>query len=262
MNNQEAQGRVLITAGAAGIGKVLAQNFLENGYRVHVCDVNPDALATAMAELPGLSGTIADVGDPAQVEELFIGVRENLGGLDVLINNAGVAGPTAPVEQISDEDWRRTLAVDLDGPFYCCRAAVPLLRESPAASIINISSNAGLFGFPNRLPYTVSKWALIGMTKTLAMELGPEGIRVNALCPGSVAGERIDGVIERDAQQQGVSPEEIRRLYTRQSSMRCFVEAQDVAAMAVFLASRAGCRISGQAIGIDGHTEGLSNFQE
>lgn len=262
MNKEQQQGRVLVTAGAAGIGKVLARSFLDSGYRVHVCDVDPDSLAASLAELPGLTGSIADVGDPAQVEELFTAVKSSLGGLDVLINNAGIAGPTAPVEDISNDEWRATLAVDLDGPFFCSRAAVPLLRHSTGGCIINISSNAGLFGFPFRLPYTVSKWALIGMTKTLAMELGPAGIRVNALCPGSVAGQRIERVMERDARQQGVSTDEIRRLYTRQTSMRCFVEPEDVAAMALFLASPAGCRISGQAIGVDGHTEGLSNFQE
>jgi len=255
-------GRVLITAGAAGIGKVLAQSFIDNGYRVHICDVDSDTLEASLTANPGLTGSVADVGDPAQVDELFAAVRESLGGLDVLINNAGIAGPTAPVEAISNAEWRETLAVDLDGPFFCCRAAVPLLRESKAACIINISSNAGLLGFPYRLPYAVSKWALIGMTKTLAMELGPAGIRVNALCPGSVSGQRIDNVMQRDARQQGVSVDDIRRLYTRQTSLRCFVEPEDVAAMALFLASTAGCRISGQAIGVDGHTEGLSNFQE
>lgn len=262
MNREQEPGRVLITAGAAGIGRVLARSFLENGYRVHVCDVNPDSLAQSLAGQAGLTGSRADVGDPAQVDELFAAVRENLGGLDLLINNAGIAGPTAAVEDISTTEWRETLAVDLDGPFFCCRAAVPLLRQSDAGSIINIASNAGLFGFPFRLPYAVSKWALIGMTKTLAMELGPAKIRVNALCPGSVAGQRIEGVMQRDAAQQGVSTDEIRRLYTRQTSLRCFVEPEDVAAMALFLASPAGSRISGQAIGVDGHTEGLSNFQE
>ncbi len=264
MNKQDRStpGRVLITAGAAGIGQVLAQSFSDNGYRVHICDVDRDALAASLEANPRLSGSVTDVGDPAQVDELFAAARESLGGLDVLINNAGIAGPTAPVEAISNDEWRQTLAVDLDGPFFCCRAAVPLLRESKAGSIINISSNAGLFGFPYRLPYAVSKWAMIGMTKTLAMELGPAGIRVNALCPGSVSGQRIDRVMQRDAKQQGVSVDEIRRLYTRQTSLRCFIEPEDVAAMALFLASKAGSRISGQAIGVDGHTEGLSNFQE
>lgn len=253
---------VLITAGASGIGKVLATGFLQAGYQVHICDVDADALKRAKQDAPELGTSLTDVSDPEQVREMFAEVRERHGALKVLINNAGIAGPTAPVESISTVDWQKTLAVDLDGPFFCCREAVPLMRKSEGASIINISSNAGLFGFPNRLPYTVSKWALIGMTKTLAMELGPGGIRVNAICPGSVAGERIDRVIERDARQQGASVEQIKRQYTRQSSMRCFVEPEDVAAMALFLASPAGARISGQAIGVDGHTEGLSNFQD
>jgi NAD(P)-dependent dehydrogenase (short-subunit alcohol dehydrogenase family) len=177
----------------------------------------------------------------------------------VLINNAGIAGPTARTENIDPEDWDRTIAVSLSGQFYCSREAIPLLRESDNGSIINIASNASFFGFPLRLPYTASKWALLGITKTLAMELGPAGIRVNAICPGSVNGPRIDRVIEKDAQEQGRTVDDIRTVYARQSSMRKFAEADDVAELAYFLASGAGAMISGQAIGVDGHTESLSN---
>jgi NAD(P)-dependent dehydrogenase (short-subunit alcohol dehydrogenase family) len=249
----------MISAGASGIGRVMAEAYMAAGYRVHVCDSNPDLLQRFRQHYPEAGASLADVADPDSVMSMFSELQREHGRLDVLVNNAGIAGPTARVEDISDEDWSRTLAVDLSGHFYCVRAAVPLLRANGGGSIIFISSNAGLFGFPFRLPYTVSKWGLIGMTKTLAMELGPDKIRVNALCPGSVNGERINGVIERDAQQQGVSAEEIRRLYARQSSLRCFVEPEDVAAMAVFLSSAAGARISGQAIGVDGHTESLAN---
>lgn len=259
-NSAGGPGVVLVTAGASGIGKVIALAFRDAGYRVHVCDIDADALAKLAAQAPGMSTSRTDVSDPAQVEALFHDLDRTQGRLDVLVNNAGVSGPTARVQDIDTEAWRHTLAVNLDGAFHCARAAVPLLLDADGGSIVNIASNAALFGFPNRLPYTVSKWGLIGMTKTLAMELGPQGIRVNAICPGSVIGERIDGVIERDALHRGLPVDTVRAEYARQSSLRCFVSPEDIAAMAVFLASENGARISGQAIAVDGHTEGLFNL--
>ncbi|MEM1412981.1 MAG: SDR family oxidoreductase, partial [Pseudomonadota bacterium] len=239
--------KVLVTAGASGIGRAIALAFLDAGYRVHVCDLDAGALAELRRDAPDIMTAVTDVSDPEAVAELFRVVALAPGRFDVLVNNAGIAGPTAPVEEVETEAWRQTLAVNLDGAFYCARAASPLLKAD-GGSIINIASNAALFGFPNRLPYTVSKWGLIGFTKTLAMELGPEGIRVNALCPGSVSGPRIDGVIERDAGERGLTVEKVRQEYARQSSMRSFVSADDIAAMALFLASDAGAKISGQAI--------------
>ena len=253
---------VLVTAGAAGIGRALAEAFLDADYRVHVCDVDDSALACLLAEKPAITGSRADVSDRAAVDGLFDELERAHGALDVLVNNAGIAGPTAAAEDIDPADWDRTLAVDLSGAFYCARRAIPLLKRAVAGSIVNISSSAAFSGFPNRAPYAAAKWGLIGLTKTLAMELGPDGIRVNAICPGSVSGSRIDGVIQRDARRQGVSPDEVRRLYRRQNSLRCFIEPADVAALALFLASPAGARISGQAIGLDGHTESLSDLRE
>jgi NAD(P)-dependent dehydrogenase (short-subunit alcohol dehydrogenase family) len=176
------------------------------------------------------------------------------------VNNAGVAGPTAAVEDIAIEEWNNTINIDLNGNFYITRQAVPRLKTAGGGSIINIASNAALFGFPLRSPYAAAKWAIVGLTKTWAMELGPDNIRVNALCPGSVNGPRIENVIEKDAEERGVTPEYIRNIYQRQSSMRLFIDAQDVANMALFLTSDMGKTISGQAMGIDGHTEGLSNW--
>jgi len=184
--------RVLITAGAGGIGECLAKTFGAEGSRVHICDTDEQALEQILAANRGtISGTVADVSDPEAVDRLFEDVRSELGGLDVLINNAGTEGPIGPVEDISPEAWRRTLAVNLDGQFLCARNAVPLLKSAGSGCIINMSSTAGLGGCPNRSPYVASKWAVIGLTKTLAMELGIFGIRVNAICPGSVEGERI-----------------------------------------------------------------------
>ena len=182
--------------------------------------------------------------------------------LDVLVNNAGIAGPTAPVENIGTDEWDQTIAVNLNGQFYCVRRAVPMLKTAGGGSIINMSSNAAFFGCPLRAPYAASKWALIGFTKTLAMELGPFGIRANAICPSSVEGERIDAVIEKDAKRRGKTAEEIRDMYLRQSSLRCFVSAEDVANLALFLASDKSARISGQALGLDGHTESLANWHD
>lgn len=252
----------LVTAGASGIGLAIARALRAAGYVVHVCDIDPGALEALRAARRDIVGHRADVSDPGDVEALFTGLENAPGRFAVLVNNAGIAGPTAPLQDVATDDWRRTLAVNLDGAFHCARAAAPLLIEGGGGSIINIASNAALFGFPNRLPYAVSKWGLIGMTKTLAMELGPHGVRVNALCPGSVSGPRIDGVIERDAKARGLTPAAVRREYQRQSSLRCFAEADDIAAMAVFLASDAGAKISGQAIAIDGHTESLSQTNE
>lgn len=254
--------KVLVTAGAGGIGCAMAIAFHEAGYAVHVCDVDQAALDRLATDAPGIHAHRADVSSPADVAALFEAMDRHPGTLHALVNNAGIAGPTAPVQDIDPQAWRDTLTVNLDGAFLCARAAAPQLLAAGEGSIINIASNAARFGFPNRLPYAVSKWGLIGFTKTLAMELGPGGVRVNAICPGSVSGPRIDGVIERDAAERGLDPQTVRREYARQSSLRCFVDATDVAAMALFLASPAGARISGQAIGVDGHTEGLFQFDK
>jgi NAD(P)-dependent dehydrogenase (short-subunit alcohol dehydrogenase family) len=250
--------RVLITAGAGGIGECLARTFSREGSRVHICDKNPRALEQMLAANRGaITGTIADVSDPEAVDRLFDDVRSELGGLDVLINNAGTEGPIGPVEDISLESWRRTIAVNLDGQFLCARNAVPLLKSAGGGSIINMSSTAGLGGCANRAPYVASKWAIIGLTKTLAMELGIFGIRVNAICPGSVEGERIRRVIEADAEALGRSVEEVRAKYVEGNSMRTVIQPEEIANLARFLCAETGTHITGQALSIDGHTETL-----
>lgn len=255
-----ASTAVLITAGASGIGRTIAEKFLEAGASVHIADLSQAAIDQCLKDNPGLTASCCDVSDRIPVEELFADFIAHYGHLDVLVNNAGIAGPTAALEDIEIDDWQRTIDVDLTGSFMMARLAAPLLKAAGGGSIINLSSNAGLFGLPLRSPYVAAKWALIGLTKTWAMELGPHNIRVNAICPGSVAGPRIDGVIERDAASRGMKAEEIRDVYQRQSSLRKFVSAEDVANMAVFLASEQGASISGQALSVDGHTEGLSNW--
>ena len=249
--------RVFISAAAGGIGLVMAHRFLQAGARVHVCDVDEAALAQLDGSTDRLSGACADVADPGQMEAVFQAVAHELGGLDVLVNNAGISGPTANAESIAPADWQRTIDVNLNGAFYCSRLAIPLLKASGGGSIVNIASTAGLYGYPLRAPYSASKWALIGLTKTLAMELGPFGIRVNAVCPGTVEGPRIDGVIAAKAAARGVSAEEIRAAYRKKSSLRTLIAADDIAETVLFLCSDSGARIAGQALAVDGHTETL-----
>ena len=249
--------RVIVTAGAAGIGRAIAELLLANGAQVHICDISAEQLAACQAALPSIGITQADVSDPAQVDRLFAAAMTQLGGLDMLVNNAGISGPTGPVETLAPADWERTMAVNINGQFYCTRRAVPLLKSAGGGLIVNLSSAAGLFGFPNRTPYAASKWAVIGFTKSLAMELGSFGIRVNAICPGLVEGERQDRVQAAKAQAEGRSVVEVRQQMTKQNSMGTFVTATDVANMVFFLCTPAGRNISGQALSIDGHTETL-----
>ena len=250
--------RVLVTAGAGGIGECLARTFSREGSRVHICDTNAQALEQMLTANRGtITGTIADVSDPEAVDRLFDDVRSELGGLDVLINNAGIEGPIGPVEDIPPEAWRKTIAVNLDGQFLCARSAVPLLKSAGGGSIINMSSTAGLGGCPNRSPYVASKWAIIGLTKTLAMELGIFGIRVNAICPGSVEGERIRRVMKADAEALGKSLEEVQANYVAGNSMRTLIQPEEIASLVRFLCAETSTHITGQALGIDGHTETL-----
>ena len=239
--------RVLVTAGGAGIGRVIAQTFVDHGARVHVCDVDEKALRQA-----NLPYTVADVAKLPDVDRLFSDVERKLGGLDVLVNNAGIAGPTARVEDIRPEDWDRCIAVDLNGMFYCTRKAMPMIKAAGGGSIINLSSAAGRLAFPMRTPYSAAKWAVVGFTQSLAAEAGPEKVRVNCIQPGVVEGERIERVIEAKAKGLGVDKEEVRRRLLEGVSMHTTVTAQDIANMALFLASDAGKHISGQALSVCG----------
>jgi NAD(P)-dependent dehydrogenase (short-subunit alcohol dehydrogenase family) len=251
---------VLVTAGGSGIGRIMVEAYLAMGAKVHTCDISQTMLDECLNNHPTLTASVCDVSNESQVKSMFDDLKKQHGRLDILVNNAGISGAAAAIEDVAIEDWDRTLAVDLRGTFLVTRQAVPLLKLACGGSIINMSSNAGLFGTPLRSPYVAAKWAIIGLTKTWAMELGPFAIRVNAICPGCVEGPRIDGVINRDAMERGMKPSEIRDVYQRQSSLRKFVNAQDIANMATFISSDSGANISGQSLSIDGHTEGLSNW--
>ena len=249
--------RALITGAGSGIGKVMAQHFEKAGARIWICDADTNNLVQSLKENPDWNGTPCDVSDENQVDQLFKEMSDSFGGLEILVNNAGIAGPTAPVEEIDPDEWRRSVGVNLNGAFYCTRLATPLLKNSPKASIINISSVAGRLGFARRLPYASTKWAMIGFTESLAKELGPSGIRVNALLPGIVEGPRIEGVFQARAESEGVPYEEVRDRVLNNVSMKRMVSAGDVAEMAVFLCSEAGKNISGQSISVCGNVENL-----
>jgi NAD(P)-dependent dehydrogenase (short-subunit alcohol dehydrogenase family) len=250
--------RVLVTAGAAGIGRAIADAFLAEDARVWICDIDSEALAATRGAHPELGTSRTDVANEGAVDAMFEALGQALGGLDCLINNAGIAGPTGPIETLDFAAWRRCVAVNLDGAFLCARRAVPLLKTAGGGAVVNISSTAGLMGYPLRTPYAAAKWAVIGLTTSLAIELGPHGIRVNAICPGSVEGARMTRVMRAEAAARGVSEEEIRQVYVRTTSMRSFVPPEHIAAMALFLCSDLGASISGQAIAVDGNTETLS----
>jgi NAD(P)-dependent dehydrogenase (short-subunit alcohol dehydrogenase family) len=249
--------RVLVTAGAAGIGRVIARTFVEHGARVHICDIDEKALAGTKKQLPTVTQTLADVAKLEDVERLFKDVEKSLRGLDVLVNNAGIAGPTARVEDIKPEDWDRCIAVDLNGMFYCTRKAMPLIKDAGGGSIINLSSAAGRLAFPMRTPYSAAKWAIVGFTESLAAEAGPDKVRVNCIQPGIVEGDRIDRVISAKAKALGVPEEEVRSKMVEGVSMKTTVAPQDIANVALFLATAPGRHISGQAISVCGGTRYL-----
>lgn len=249
--------RVLVTAGASGIGRAITAALVAAGARVHVCDVDERALAACRDAFPGVAGTIADVADEAAVDRLFAAVQDGLGGLDVLVNNAGIAGPTGAVEDIAVAEWRRCIDVDLTGQFLCTRRAVPMIKAAGGGAIINMSSSAGRFGYAFRTPYAAAKWGVIGLTQSLAKELGPANIRVNAILPGIIKGPRMEGVIRDRAAQVGVPYDVMERQYLDRISLRRMTDPEDVGAMVAFLVSPAGRNLSGQSFPVDGNVESL-----
>jgi NAD(P)-dependent dehydrogenase (short-subunit alcohol dehydrogenase family) len=250
--------RVLITAGASGIGREIALSFAENGAQVFVVDVDADGLTALRQESPNINTALCDMSNRADIERMVPEAVQALRGLDVLVNNAGISGPTAPVEAFDPEAWEKVMQINLNGTFNVTRLAIPYLKQSPAGSIIVMSSVAGRFGYPNRSAYSTSKWGLIGFTKTLSRELGEFGIRVNAILPGAVAGERIEKVFAGRAQVSGRRVEEERNAAMSIQSLQQFVDPRDIAALAVFIASDAAKAISGQMLPIDNDTQQAS----
>jgi NAD(P)-dependent dehydrogenase (short-subunit alcohol dehydrogenase family) len=243
--------RVLITAGAAGIGREFARAFAATGAKVFVCDIDQMALAALAQEIPGLIARPYDMARRAEIERMVPDAVQTLGGLDVLINNAGVSGMTLPVADYPPDDWDKVIAINLTAMFDVTRLAIPHLKQSGAGVIINMSSVAGRFGFKNRSPYAATKWGVIGFTKTLAIELGEWNIRANAIAPGAVEGDRIERVFAGRAQISGKSLNEVRADAMAEQSIKAMIDPKDIAALAVFLASDAAKSISGQVLPID-----------
>nr|AGN95872.1 short-chain dehydrogenase/reductase SDR [Achromobacter sp. JA81] len=249
--------RVLVTAGAQGIGLAIARKFLESGADVHICDVDEQALRAARKSLPALSASLTDVSDEPQVLAMFAALAGRWGALDVLVNNAGVSGPTSRLEDTTLDAWQNTLDVNLTGTFLCARSAAPLLRAAGGGSIVNISSVAGRLGFSLRTPYSASKFGLAGLTQTWAMELGPSNIRVNSVLPGVVSGDRVERIIAARAAAGGVSNDEMREQLVEKVSLRRMTSPEDVANQVAFLCSDEGAMISGQSISVCGNVEYL-----
>jgi NAD(P)-dependent dehydrogenase (short-subunit alcohol dehydrogenase family) len=243
--------RVLVTAGASGIGKEVARAFVGSGAKVCVCDINAKALDEAAKDIPGLKTVVCDVSNRDDIERMVAAAAEALGGLDVLVNNAGISGETAPVETSDPDKWEAVMKVDVIGTFHVTRHSIPHLKKSAAGSIIVMSSVGGRFGYPNRSAYCTAKMGLIGFAKTLSRELGQYNIRVNAIAPGAVGGDRIERVLQGRASAEHKTLEEERAAAMNLQSLKRFVDPKDIAALILFLTSDAGKSISGQVLPID-----------
>ena len=249
--------RVIITAGGQGLGKAMAAAFHNGGARVWICDIVAERLEQVTRELPGIGTMVADVSEMAQVDTFIDTAVAAMDGVDVMINNAGVSGPAGPLETLDPASWSHTIHTNLTSMFYCLRRVIPHLKAQRSGSIINIASTAGVWPYPNRTPYTSSKWAVVGLTKTLAMELGEYNVRVNVICPGSINNPRMDHVIRLESEALGVPEDEIRSSYFKQVTMQTFIDPEEIAALALFICSPLGAKISGQALSVDGNTETL-----
>lgn len=245
----------LVTAGAAGIGRAIADRLAADGFTVVVTDVAAEAVEDA--QRAGLHAQVADASDPQAVDALAASLRDEFGRLDVLVNNAGIAGPTARVQDIELSDWEKTVSINLTAQFLHVKALVPLLQEAGGGRIVNMSSAAGVLGMFGRSVYSASKSAVFGFTKSLAIELGPEGITTNAVCPGAVGGPRIEGVIASKAEVLGSTVEQVAADYRGQSALGEFIEPDSVAGMVSFLVGPDGRQMNGQMLSVDGFTQKL-----
>jgi len=252
--------KIIISAGASGIGWSTAKICLSRGAIVYLCDIDNKSL-NKIRKHPlnnkKLFSYEFDASDEYEVSNFFQQVNKKTKKIDALINNVGVAGPTGTIEKLSSEDWERTLKINVISHFYFTKLAIPMLKKNKGGSIINISSGAGIMGFPLRSPYAASKWAVIGVTKTLAMELGKFKIRVNAICPGTIKGDRMVRVIKDKAKFLKVSKKLIEKEFVSMASMNCWIYEEDIGKMCSFLISNDGERISGQTIPVDGNATRL-----
>src|ERR1700722_11118972 len=256
MNDKRFEGQsVLVTGAGSSVGRVIAERFAAEGAYVHICDVQEEALRETLAANPRLRGTVGSVGKPDDVRRIFAEACTWLGHLTILINTVGIGGPCAPIGDISFDDWHETFAVNVNGMFYCIREAVPAMKRPRHGVILNFSSGSTRTGLPLRTPYVASKYAVEGLTRNLARELGPHGIRVNAILPGMIDNERMRGIVRRSAEAHGKSVEDVEQEYLRYISMRTKISPEEIADMVLFLASPAACHVTGQLIGVDGNIE-------
>lgn len=249
--------RVIVTAGAGGIGRATAEAFLNEGARVFVCDIDQSALDDLSAAHPDIGTCRCDVSDEQSVAGMFDAALDWLEGLDCLVNNAGSTGPTLPTGDITPAEWSRCVDINLTGTFLCTHRALPHLVESGNPSIISLSSAAGRVGYPNKSPYVAAKWGIVGFMKTVSIEYGVHGVRCNSVLPGPVDNARMKGVIAEKARLAGISPEEQAEKYLSLASIKKFVTTEEVADLILYLASNRARSISGQAIGIDGDLQAL-----
>ena len=261
MNSQKLINKnIIISAAADGIGLCIAEICMKNGASVFVSDINEDKLSLLKTH-KNYNSTLfikkVNANDPKDVLNYFLELKNQINTIDALINNVGIAGPTGKIEELEIEQWKNTIDVNINSHFYFSKYSIPLLKKN-GGSIINLSSTAGLFGFPLRTPYAASKWAIIGLTKSLSMELGNFNIRVNAICPGSVSGDRMKRVIEAKAKLMGMSEKELQRDFESMTSLKTFVDKEDIANMVVFLLSDEAKKISGQVMTVDGNTERMN----
>ncbi|HIG44170.1 MAG TPA: SDR family oxidoreductase [Gammaproteobacteria bacterium] len=255
MAHSSEVSRVIVTAAGSGIGRAIAEHFLASKAKVHICDISQKALDDTLSSNPGMRGSISNVGNPNDVDSLFAEATAWMGGLDVLVNNAGIGGPNAPLDETEDDEWDQTIQVNLNGAFYCAKRAARLMKQQGSGCIINISSTSAKTGLPNRTPYVVSKVGLEGLTRNLARELGPFGIRCNALLPGSIENERGHMLLQRIADRDGISVEEANNRRMQFISMRTRIEPDEIAEIAVLLTTHPFRHVSGQLLGVCGNVE-------
>ena len=246
---------VLITGGADSVGRVMAERFSARGDRVHICDVRADALAATLAANPGMRGTLADVGDPAALSRVVAESISWLGEISVLVNNVGIGGPRALIEEITLDDWDRTLAVNVTAMFHAMKLVVPGMKRRGGGAIVNFSTGSTRTRLPSRTAYVVSKYAVEGLTLNAARELGPHNIRVNAILPGMIDNARMQGIIVAKSRETGLAAAEIEAGYLRYISMRTKTQPADIAEMVLFLASPAGRIVTGELISVSGNME-------
>lgn len=255
MSQKGTPQRVIVTAGGSGIGRAIVDRFVASGALVHTCDVMVDSLDAAIASSDSVSGTLADVGKPADVENLVAEAVSAMGGVDVLVNNAGIGGPRAALEDVSYEDWDRTIGVNLNGMFYCIKNVAPHMKAQSSGCIVNISTASAKVALPMRSPYVASKVGVLGLTHTVAREYGPFGIRCNSILPGLIDNERGRSIVATQAKERGITPAEREAEFLEFISLKCWIDPTEVGDLAVFLASHAGRHITGQDIAMDGNVE-------